>query len=75
MSQPLPYGEIRDDSNIDLEELLNTPDDSDIDYFIEIDLSYTDNIKIKPKKLPVTAEKKITHRKFTPHTNKKQRNI
>ena len=28
-----------------LEEILNIPDDSDIGYFVEVDLKYPDNIK------------------------------
>ena len=30
MSEPLPYDEIKFDQNINLEDILNTPDDSDI---------------------------------------------
>ena len=45
MSQPLPYDEIKFDKNVKLEDILNTPDDSDIGYFIEIDLTYPDNMK------------------------------
>ena len=28
-----------------LDEILNTPDDSDIRYFVEVDLKYADNLK------------------------------
>ena len=49
MSQYLPYDEIKFDNNIKLEDILNTPDDSDIGYFIEVDLIYPDNIKEKTK--------------------------
>ena len=52
MSQPLPYDEIKFDKNIKLEEILNTPDDNDIGYFIEVDLNYPDNIKEKTKNFP-----------------------
>ena len=51
MSQPLPYDEIvmwHGDPDLYmnwLEEILKTPDDSDIGYFIEADLRYPDNIK------------------------------
>ena len=45
MSEYLPYDEIKIDRNVKLEELLNTPDHSDIGYFIEVDLKYLDNIK------------------------------
>ena len=52
MSEPLPYDEIKFDNNINLEDILNTPDDSDIGYFIEVDLTYPNNIKEKTKNLP-----------------------
>ena len=35
--------------DVKLEDLLKTPDDSDIGYFIEVDLKYPDNIKKKTK--------------------------
>ena len=49
MSEPLPYDEIKFDKSIGLEDILNTPDDSDIGYFVEADLIYPDNIKKKTK--------------------------
>ena len=49
MSQPLPYDEIKYDNNIELEDILIIPDDSDIGYFIEVDLKYPNNIKEKTK--------------------------
>ena len=52
MSQMLPYDEIKFDRNVKLEDKLNTPDDSDIGYFIEVDLNYPDNIKEKTKNFP-----------------------
>ena len=47
MSQLLPYDEIKFDSDVRLEDILNTADDSDIGYFIEVDLNYPDNIREK----------------------------
>ena len=44
MSEYLPYDEIEFDRNVELEEILNTPDDSDIGYFIEVNLKYPDKI-------------------------------
>ena len=38
MSEPIPYDEIKIDKNVKLEDRLNTLDDSDIGYFIEVDL-------------------------------------
>ena len=58
MSEPLPYDEIKFDKNIELEDILNTPDDSDIGYFIEVDLKYPDNIKQKTKNFPFAPENK-----------------
>ena len=49
MSEPLPYDEIKFDINDKLEHILNTPDDSDSGYFIEVDLKNPDNIKEKNK--------------------------
>ena len=49
MSEYLAYDEMNFDRNVKLENTLNTPDDSDIGFFIEVDLTYTDNIKEKTK--------------------------
>ena len=38
MSEPLLYDEIKFDNNVKLEDILNTPDDGDNGYFIEVDL-------------------------------------
>ena len=35
-----------------IEKILNTPDDSDIGYFIEVNSKYPDNIKEKTKLFP-----------------------
>ena len=58
MSHSLPYDEIKFDNNVKLEDILNTPDDSDIGYFIEVDLNYPDNIKEKTKNFPFAPVKK-----------------
>ena len=58
MSQMLPHDKIKFDKNVKLEDLLNTPDDSDIGYFIEVDLTYHDNIKEKTKNFPFAPENK-----------------
>ena len=52
MSQPLQFDELRFDNNVKLEDILNTPDDSNIGYFIEVDLTYPNNIKKKTKNFP-----------------------
>ena len=66
MSQPLPFDELKFDNNVKLEDMLNTPDDSNIGYFIEVDLTYTNNIKEKTKNFPFApANKKINPDKFS----------
>ena len=47
MSQLLPYDEIKFEKDICLGEILNTPDDNKIGYFLEVDLKYPDNKKEK----------------------------
>ena len=60
MSEPLSYDEVKFDRDIKLEENLNTTVDSDIGYFIEVDLKYPDNIKEKTKHFPFApVSKKI----------------
>ena len=60
MSQPLPYDGIKFDKDNKLEDILNTSDDSDLAYFIEVDLNYPDNIKERTKNLPFApVNKKI----------------
>ena len=65
MSQPLPYDEIDmwhghpDFYMNKLEEILNTPDDSDIGYFVEVDLGCPDNMKEKTKDFPICPENEV----------------
>ena len=66
MSEPLPYDEIKLDKDIKLEDILNTPDDSDIGYFVEVDLEYSDNMKEKTRNFPFApVNKKINPDKFS----------
>ena len=58
MSELLPYDEIKFDKNVNLEDILNTPDDSDIGYSIEVNLKYPDNIIGKTKNFPFAPVKK-----------------
>ena len=58
MSQPLPIGENKFDINVALEDILTTPDDSDIGYFVEVDLSDPYNIKDKTKNFPICPANK-----------------
>ena len=65
MSQPLPYDEIEMwHGHLDLymnklEEILNTADDSDIGFFVEVVLRYPDNIIEKTKNFPFCPGNKI----------------
>ena len=65
MSQPLPYDEIemwhgQPDLYINnVEEISKTPDDSDIGYYVEVDLRYPANKKEKTKNFPFCPENKI----------------
>ena len=58
MSQMLLYDEVKFEKDICLEEILNIPDDSEIDYFLEVDLKYSDNIKEKTKVFAFARVKK-----------------
>ena len=60
MGEDQPYVEIKFDRIITLEDILTTPDDSDIGYFIEVDVKYTDNVKEKTKNFPFAPENKKT---------------
>ena len=62
MSEYLTYDAIKFDINVKLEDILNTPDDSDIVYVIEVDLKFSDNIKEKTKKFPFAPENIIIHK-------------
>ena len=65
MSQLLPYDEIEmwhghpDLYMHKLEEILYTPYDSDIGFFIEVDIRYPDNINEKTKNFPFCPENKV----------------
>ena len=76
MSQFLPYDEIEmwhgspDKYWNWLDEILNTPDDSDIGYFVEVDLKYPNDIKQKTKYFPFCPEnKKIDPNKYNEYMN------
>ena len=58
MSESLPYDGNKFEKDFCLNDILNAPDDSNIGYFIEVDLTYPDNIKEKTKKFPFAPENK-----------------
>ena len=54
-----------------LEEFLHTPDDSDIGYFVEVDLRCPDNTKEKTMDFPFAPENKIIPKeKYNEYMNK-----
>ena len=60
MSQWLPYDGIKfETENICLEEILNTTDDSDIGYFLEVDPEYPHNIRDETRHFPFCPEKNL----------------
>ena len=59
MSQTLPFEEIKFEKINCVKVILNTPDDNEIGYFLEVDLRFTDNIKEKTKKFLFCSEKKL----------------
>ena len=60
MWQPLPYGEIIFDRNVELEDFVNTPGKSDIGFLIAVDIIYPDEIKEKTKSFPFCPKNKCT---------------
>ena len=61
MSQMIPYDEINFDKTPKIEDLLKSKHESDIGYFVEVDLSYPDNIKQETKNFPFAPENKKTN--------------
>ena len=71
MSQPLPFDEIKFDRNVCFESKINTPDDSENGYFVEVDLKYPDKTKEKTNIFPLAPENKLCSQdKFIAHLKK-----
>ena len=68
MSGPWSFDEIKIDKNVKIEDFLNTPDASDIEYFIAVDLTYPDNKK--KQNIFHSLLKKINLDNFTTIMNK-----
>ena len=60
MSQYLPYDDIKFDGDVKLEDILNTSDDCEVGYFVEVDLNYPEGIREKTKNLPFCPENKFS---------------
>ena len=65
MRDYLPYDKNKFYRNVQLEDKFNTPDDSDFGHFIEVDLTYPENIKEETKHFPFAPEKKIEPDTYT----------
>ena len=60
MSEYLPDDKIKFHGNVDLEDILNTPGDSNVGYFSDVDLEYSDEIKENTENFPLAPENKIS---------------
>ena len=59
MSQSLPNDKTKFDKIVELEDILNAPDDSDNGCFVEVDLLNPNVIKEKTENFPFCPEKKL----------------
>ncbi len=55
MSEVLPYKDVKID-NVDIQTVLNTPDDNDIGYIVECDITFPDELHEKLKEFPPCPE-------------------
>ena len=62
MSEPLPTGDFEEFAQFNLqgilEEILNTPDDAEYGYMLDVDLEYPESLYEKTKYFPFCPEKK-----------------
>ena len=73
MSQPLPFDKNKFERNVCTEDILNTPDNSDIGFLLEVDLRYHDIIRQKTKHFLFAPENKnISSDVFHNHMKKKK---
>jgi hypothetical protein len=56
MVQPLPYKDLKFRNDITIEQILNTPDDSEEGYMVECDLHIPDHLHDKLKEYPPCPE-------------------
>jgi hypothetical protein len=59
MVQDLPYKDIRLNIEITIDEILNTADDAETGYTVEVDLSFPKETHEKLKQLPPCPETRI----------------
>ena len=71
MSQYSPYDDIKFDGDVKLEDILNTSDDSEVGYFVELDLKCPEGIRDQTKKCPFCPENKFSPQdKFSEYMKK-----
>ena len=75
LSPSLPYDENNFVKNVNFEDVIKTPDDSNIGYFEERDLSYLDIVRRETKTFPFCPDKKgFLKYKFSDKMNEKKPN-
>ena len=71
MGQYLPYNDIKFDGDVKLDDILNTSDDSEVGYFVEVDLKHPEGIREKTKNFPFCPENKFSPQdKFSEYMKK-----
>ena len=58
--QNLPYDEIKSDKNVKVQDILNTEENREIGYILEVDLSYADETNERNELFPFCLEKKVS---------------
>ena len=56
MSEPLPYKDLQFNNNVSLNDILNTADDDETGYILEVDLSFPEHIHEKLREFPPCPE-------------------
>ena len=59
MSQYLPYDAIKFVDNVKLEDILNTSEDNEVGYFVEVDLKYPDGKNRTLLELPMLSRESV----------------
>ena len=59
MSQYLPYDAIKFVDNVKLEDILNTSEDNEVGYFVEVDLKYPDGKNRRLLELPMLSRESV----------------
>ena len=71
MSQYIPYDDKKFVGDVKLEDILNTSDNSEVGYFVEVDLKYPEGIRENTKNFPFCPENKFSPQdKFSEYMKK-----